>query len=111
MLPNEARNIWKLILIFDYLLSWAFQSSKCFNLIFPVSYLLTVGSFDFEIDDDGSANAFPGDEVLLLSLDAEYPLPDCLAELPSFPETIFGSASGLIYPGKYWARLLSFLDF
>ena len=72
---------------------------------FPVSYLLTVGSFDFEIDVDGSANAFPGDEVLLLSLDSEYPIPDCLAELPSFPETIFGSASGLIYPGKYRARL------
>ena len=58
-----------------------------------------MGSFDFEIDIDGSANAFPGDEVQLLSLDAEYPLPECLAELPSFPETIFGSASGLIYPG------------
>ena len=64
-----------------------------------VQYLLTVGSFDFEIDIDGSANAFPGDEVQLLSLDAEYPLPECLAELPSFPDTIFGSASGLIYPG------------
>ena len=72
-----------------------------------VTYLLTVGSFDFQIDVDGSANAYPGDEVQLLSLDAEYPVPECLAELPSFPETIFGSASGLMYPGtQYLPNLL-----
>ena len=58
-----------------------------------------MGSFEFVINPDGSATAFPGDLVQLLSLDAENPVPECLAELPPFPETIFGSAAGLIYPG------------